>query len=528
MIRKAIVQPQKILILDFGSQFTQLIARRVRELGVYSEILPANAPLSEIRAMAASGLILSGGPHSVFDKGSPQSDPAVLELGVPVLGICYGMQWIGHALKGKVEPALTREYGFTRVRVSKNSSPLFKGFPAGETKTWMSHGDEVRELPKGFVECARSDSNSLAAMENAERKIFAVQFHPEVTHTDRGTELFRNFLHICGAKGGWNLGDYAALRQKEIAAQVGPTAHAICALSGGVDSTVAATLVERAIPGRLQCLYIDSGLQRENEAAEVMENFRDSGLRVQMIDARAEFLGGLRGVSDPEKKRKFIGKAFIDIFQREEKRLAKELGHTGIDWLVQGTLYPDVIESMPPPGRGGFSSTIKSHHNVGGLPEGMKLKLIEPLRELFKDEVRRMGAELGVAEKILQRHPFPGPGLAVRCLGEVSEEKLRVLRAADKIYIDEIRSHGLYNQIWQAGAILVPVGTVGVMGDGRTYEFPIALRAVTSSDGMTADWFRFSGDFLAAVSSRIVNEVKGVNRVVYDISTKPPATIEWE
>jgi GMP synthase (glutamine-hydrolysing) len=526
VVRKAIVQ--RILILDFGSQFTQLIARRVRELGVYSEILPANASLGEIRSHHASGLILSGGPHSVFDKGSPQSDPQVLELGVPVLGICYGMQWIGHALRGKVEPALTREYGFTRVRVSKPNSPLFRGFPSTETNTWMSHGDEVRELPKGFVECARSHSNSLAAMEDDERKIYAVQFHPEVTHTERGTELFKNFLHICGAQGGWNLGDYAALKQKEIAAQVGPKAHAICALSGGVDSTVAATLVERAIPGRLHCLYIDSGLQRENEAEEVMESFRDSGLRVTKIDARAEFLGGLKGVVDPEQKRKFIGKCFIDLFQREEKRLAKEVGHEGIDWLVQGTLYPDVIESMPPPGRGGFSSTIKSHHNVGGLPESMRLKLIEPLRELFKDEVRRMGRELGVSERILKRHPFPGPGLAVRCLGEVTEEKLRVLRAADKIYVDEIRAHGLYDQIWQAGAILVPVGTVGVMGDGRTYEFPVALRAVTSSDGMTADWFRFPPEFLGTVSSRIVNEVKGVNRVVYDISTKPPATIEWE
>lgn len=525
MVRKNV---QKILILDFGSQFTQLIARRVRELGVYSEILPANAPLKEIQSHKPSGVVLSGGPHSVFDKGSPQGDPKILELGVPILGICYGMQWIGHALRGKVEPALTREYGFTKVRVTKGNSPLFHGFTKDEMNTWMSHGDEVRELPAGFAESARSFSNSLAAMEDHVRKIFAVQFHPEVTHTQHGMELFRNFLSICGATGGWNLGDFAAHKQKEIAAQVGPTAHAICALSGGVDSTVAATLVERAIPGRLHCLYIDSGLQREGESEQVMESFRDTGLRVTKIDARAEFLGGLKGVTDPEKKRKFIGKTFIDIFQREEKRLAAELGHTGIDWLVQGTLYPDVIESMPPPGRGGFSSTIKSHHNVGGLPESMKLKLIEPLRELFKDEVRKMGRELGVSEAILGRHPFPGPGLAVRCLGEVTEDKLKVLRAADKIYIDEIRAHGLYDKIWQAGAILVPVGTVGVMGDGRTYEFPIALRAVTSQDGMTADWFRFPLDFLAHVSNRIVNEVRGVNRVVYDISTKPPATIEWE
>lgn len=519
---------QNILILDFGSQFTQLIARRIRELGVYTEIYPANTPISEIRARVPKGLILSGGPHSVFDPGSPQAEKAILDLGVPVLGICYGMQWLGQACQGKVEPAQTREYGFMPVRISRPNSPLFTNIPSGEFITWMSHGDEVRELPKGFVETARSHSNSLAAMENAERNFYAVQFHPEVTHTQHGLELFKNFVEICAVKREWNLGDFAESKKNEIAELVGPTAHAICALSGGVDSTVAATLVERAIPGRLHCLYIDSGLQREGEAEEVMENFRDSGLRVTMVDARKEFLGGLAGENDPEKKRKIIGRAFIEVFQREEKRLASEFKQVGMDWLVQGTLYPDVIESMPPPGRGGFSSTIKSHHNVGGLPENMKLKLIEPLRELFKDEVRKLGRELGIAEKLLGRHPFPGPGLAVRCLGEVTEEKLRVLRAADKIYIEEIRAHGLYDKIWQAGAILIPVGTVGVMGDGRTYDFPIALRAVTSQDGMTADWFRFPMDFLGHVSNRIVNEVRGVNRVVYDISTKPPATIEWE
>jgi GMP synthase (glutamine-hydrolysing) len=517
----------RILILDFGSQFTQLIARRIRELGVYCEILPANAPLDEVKAQNAKGIILSGGPHSVFDKGSPQADRGLLDLGVPILGICYGMQWLGHAFQGKVEPAASREYGFMPVKTVKKDSALFEGF-SGEIRTWMSHGDEVKVLPTGFVESARSASGSLAAMEDPARRVYALQFHPEVTHTERGSDLFRNFLKICQTKADWNLGDFADQKMKEIAELVGPKSHAICALSGGVDSTVAATLVERAIPGRLHCLYIDSGLQREREAEEVMENFRDSGLRVTKVDARAEFLGGLKGVSDPERKRKIIGKAFIDIFQREEKRLASEYSQVGMDWLVQGTLYPDVIESLPPPGRGGFSSTIKSHHNVGGLPEDMKLKLIEPLRELFKDEVRKMGRELGVADRILKRHPFPGPGLAVRCLGEVTEEKLSVLRAADKIYIDEIRAAGLYDQIWQAGAILVPVGTVGVMGDGRTYEFPVALRAVTSQDGMTADWFRFPHDTLARISNRIVNEVKGVNRVVYDISTKPPATIEWE
>lgn len=516
----------RILILDFGSQFTQLIARRIRELGVYAEIYAANHPLSEIKSRGAKGIILSGGPHSVFDQGSPQADPALLELGVPLLGICYGMQWLGHNFHGKVEPAVTREYGFMPVTVSKKDSKLFGSLQ--KIRTWMSHGDEVKVLPKGFEESARSESGSLAAMEDPTRKVYAVQFHPEVTHTEHGIELFKNFLSICGAKADWNLGDFAKTKIAEIAEQVGPKAHAICALSGGVDSTVAATMVERAIPGRLHCLYIDSGLQRENEADEVMHNFSDSGLRVTKIDARKEFLGNLKGVSDPEAKRKIIGKTFIDIFQREEKRLAQEYSQEGMKWLVQGTLYPDVIESMPPPGRGGFSSTIKSHHNVGGLPEDMKLELIEPLRELFKDEVRRIGKTLGISDKILKRHPFPGPGLAVRCLGEISEEKLRVLRAADKIYIDEIRAAGLYDQIWQAGAILVPVGTVGVMGDGRTYEYPIALRAVTSHDGMTADWFRFPLDVLAKISNRIVNEVKGVNRVVYDISTKPPATIEWE
>ncbi len=517
----------KILILDFGSQFTQLIARRIRELGVYSEILPANAPLKEIKAHDPRALILSGGPHSVFDKNSPQADPEIISLEIPMLGICYGMQWLGQVCGGKVEPAATREYGFTLVDIENKKSALFKNFPPRHTRTWMSHGDEVRTLPKGFVASARSEGDSLAAMENPDKKIYAVQFHPEVTHTESGLEIFKNFLKIAGVKSDWDLGDFADHKKREIAELVGED-HAICALSGGVDSTVAATLVERAIPGRLHCLYIDSGLQRENEAEEVMASFKDSGLKVTMIDAREEFLGGLKGVTDPEKKRKIIGKTFIDVFQRESERLALEHKREHISWMVQGTLYPDVIESMPPPGRGGFSATIKSHHNVGGLPENMKLKLIEPLRELFKDEVRKLGKQLKVSPKILRRHPFPGPGLAVRCLGEVSEERLKVLRAADKIFREELDKSGLYDEIWQAGAILLPISTVGVMGDGRTYESPIVLRAVTSSDGMTADWYRFPPEVLAKISNRIVNEVKGVNRVVYDISTKPPATIEWE
>lgn len=518
---------EKIAILDFGSQFTQLIARRLREEGAFTEIFPANITLAELRSHSPRALVLSGGPHSVFDPGSPQAEPGILELGLPVLGICYGMQWLAQSLGGKVSPAKTREYGFMPVRL-ESAAALFQGYPQEDLRTWMSHGDEVHTLPDGFSATARSASGSLAAMECAARKIYAVQFHPEVAHTQRGAELFRNFLRVTGVKCEWNLHDFAEKKRAEIAAQVGAKSHAICALSGGVDSTVAATLVEKAIPGRLHCLYIDSGLQRENESQEVLANLRDSGLSVTLVDARAEFLGGLRGVTDPEAKRKHIGKTFIDVFEREAKRVAKQTGSASIDWLVQGTLYPDVIESMPPPGRGGFSSKIKSHHNVGGLPERMRMSLIEPLRELFKDEVRRMGKELGVSEKVLSRHPFPGPGLAVRCLGEVTEARLSVLRAADKIFIEELRAAGLYDQIWQAGVVLLPLSTVGVMGDGRTYESPVALRAVTSSDGMTADWFRFPHEVLAKISGRIVNEVRGVNRVVYDISTKPPATIEWE
>lgn len=519
---------ENLLILDFGSQFTQLIARRVREYGVYCEIAPATIPLDEIKSKNPRALILSGGPHSVFDKGSPQCDGRVLDLGIPVLGICYGMQWLGQALQGKVEAAKNREYGFMEVEVCDPESALFAKLAKKKFRSWMSHGDEVVALPQGFSLVAKSQSGGMAAMENRSRNIFAVQFHPEVTHTEFGKEIIHGFLGKISWQEKWNLGAFAKLKEGEISDHVGEHEHAICALSGGVDSTVAATMVQKALGERLHCFYIDSGLQRENERDSVMASFSGSGLKVTCVDARAEFLGALAGVIDPEQKRKHIGRIFIEIFERESKILAKALGKDSIKYLVQGTLYPDVIESLPPPGRGGFSATIKSHHNVGGLPERMHLQLLEPLRELFKDEVRAIGRELGVSPAILGRHPFPGPGLAVRCLGEVKEERLKILRAADKIFIDEMRSFGLYDQVWQAGAILLNVSSVGVMGDGRTYESTIALRAVTSEDGMTADWVKFPHEFLAKVSSRIVNEVRGVNRVVYDISTKPPSTIEWE
>ncbi len=519
----------RVLILDFGSQFTQLIARRFREKKVYCEILPANADYAEIRSFKPSALILSGGPHSVFDSEAPQADSKILDLGKPILGICYGMQWMAQALGGKVHPADNREYGLMEIRIEQKNSALLSSWAKATMNTWMSHGDEVVELPEGFSPVARSEDGSLAIMEDPKRKLFALQFHPEVTHTDHGIKYFERFLELANVQADWDLGDFAAEKIKEIQAQVGGTDYAICALSGGVDSSVAATLVEKALPGRLDCLYIDSGLQREGESEEVMHNFEDTGLRVALVDAREEFLTALTGKMDPEDKRKTIGRLFIEIFEREAKRIGKQYGTVEpIRWMVQGTLYPDVIESLPPPGRGGFSSTIKSHHNVGGLPERMNLKLIEPLRELFKDEVRSLGYQLGVPEEILGRHPFPGPGLAIRCLGEATKERLDVLRAADKLYIDMLKESGHYDKIWQAGVILLPVSTVGVMGDSRTYENPVALRAVTSDDGMTANWYPFPPDLLGRISTRIINEVKGVNRVVYDVSTKPPATIEWE
>lgn len=526
----------RILILDFGSQFTQLIARRLRELHIYCEIYPCDAPLARIREFAPQGLILSGGPYSVYDKGAPGPKPgkehALFDLGVPVLGICYGMQFIAKVFGGAVIPAKTREYGRAFISLSATSDivPDFNG----RLQVWMSHGDEIGKLPEGFKLTAVSHNQSPAVIENREKKIYAVQFHPEVAHTDRGKDILERFAkRICGVKPDWDLGMYLSTQVADIRRRVGK-GHAICALSGGVDSTVAATLVHQALGDKLTCIFVNNGLLRKNEAQEVLDVYaKNLKLNVRYVDAEKRFLKALSGVSDPEKKRKIIGREFIRIFEAEAKRIK------GAKHLVQGTLYPDVIESCPPPrevkgasfsktGQHGFSSKIKSHHNVGGLPKDLKFKLIEPLRELFKDEVREIGRELQVPQKILGRHPFPGPGLAVRIIGEITTERLEVLREVDAIFIEEIRAAGLYEKIWQAFAVYLPVQSVGVMGDGRTYESAVALRAVTSQDGMTADWYPFSAEFLGKVSSRISNQVRGVNRVVYDVSSKPPATIEWE
>ena len=518
-----------MLILDFGSQYTQLIARRVREQRVYCEIHPCTVSLDQIRALSPSAVILSGGPSSVFEEGAPSVDRGVFELGVPVLGICYGMQLFCHLLGGAVEKALEREYGPARVEVKKPEG-LLAGFTAGEHfDVWMSHGDRVRALPPGFETFASTPSAPFAAVGNLERRIFGVQFHPEVVHTPRGAELLRAFLFdVAKLPPDWTPGSFVEETVAKVREQIGPDAHAICGLSGGVDSSVAAVLVSRAIGDRLTCIFVDNGLLRKNEAAEVVRMFRehvaigDHGegrLNLVHVDASQQFLDALRGVEDPEQKRKIIGRVFIEVFDAEAKKVK------GATHLVQGTLYPDVIESVSFKGP---SATIKTHHNVGGLPEKMNLSLCEPLRELFKDEVREVGASLGMPHHVLWRHPFPGPGLAIRCLGEVTAEKLEALREADAIFIEELRAHDLYEQVWQAFSVILPVRSVGVMGDGRTYENVLSLRAVTSKDGMTADWARLPYDFLAKVSSRIINEVRGINRVVYDVSSKPPATIEWE
>jgi GMP synthase (glutamine-hydrolysing) len=513
----------RILIIDYGSQFTQLIARRVREARVYSEIHPpARAQdVAWVRDWRPTGIVLSGGPNSVYDEGAPGAPRELLDV-APVLGVCYGMNLLAHLTGGRVEPAHRREYGRAEIEVVEGDG-LFACFGAGErTHVWMSHGDQVVELPREFQVLARSPNSPIAAYRHRERPWFGVQFHPEVAHTPRGGELLENFLfNICHAAPAWTPGAFIDDEVTKISQQVARS-RVICGLSGGVDSAVAAALVHRAIGKQLTCIFVDTGLLRLHEREQVERTFRaHMGIDLVTVDASQRFLGALAGVEDPEQKRKTIGHTFIDVFEEA----AADVG-PDVEYLVQGTLYPDVIESSSP--TCGPSVTIKTHHNVGGLKPGMKFKLIEPLRELFKDEVRNVGRELGLPEEMVGRHPFPGPGLAIRVLSDVAKDKLDVLRQADAIYLEEIREAGLYDEIWQAFAVLLPVRSVGVMGDYRTYENVVGLRAVTSTDGMTADWYPFPHDVLARVSSRIINEVRGVNRVVYDVSSKPPATIEWE
>ncbi len=538
------MEPQSIVILDFGSQYTQLIARRIREQNVFSAVLPCNASLDEIKGYKPVGIILSGGPSSVYDADAPASDARVLELGLPVLGICYGLHYMVHTLGGKVRPGSKREYGHANVDVIEESI-LFRGLPKQLT-VWMSHGDEAETLPAGFRRIAQSP-NALAGIEDTQRRMWAVQFHPEVHHTPLGAELLKNFvLGICGALANWTPQHFIDTTIAQVKKQVGD-GRAICAISGGVDSSVAAVLVDRALRdekgnSRLTCIFVDNGVLRKDEFTKVQQNLRDKlGLQVDAVDASSRFLRRLGGITEPEAKRKIIGNEFIAVFEEEAHKIVdaatkttphRPFGKEKVEdakldnfWLVQGTLYPDVIESRSVRGP---SQTIKSHHNVGGLPEKMQLKLIEPLKDLFKDEVRRIGRDLKMPEEMLQRQPFPGPGLAVRVLGEVTKERCDILRECDEIVVHEIKQAGLYTKIWQSFAVLLPVKSVGVMGDQRTYAYTCAIRCVHSEDGMTADWVYLPHEVLKNMSSRIVNEVKGVNRVVYDVTSKPPGTIEWE
>jgi GMP synthase (glutamine-hydrolysing) len=508
-----------ILIIDFGSQYNQLIARRVREHRVYCEIEPPTISLQRIEEMKPEGIILSGGPASIYEKGSPTIDDGIFSLGIPILGICYGFQYLVHALGGKVSPARKREYGFAELYI-KVKSPLFDSVDP-ETICWMSHGDSITELPNGFRTTASTPSTEVAAAEDEKRRLYGLQFHPEVVHTSEGKKMIVNFLfRVCQCKPAWTMKAFVEQAVEEIRAQVG-SGKVILGLSGGVDSSVAAVLINKAIGERLTCVFVDNGLLREGEMKQVVEVYkRHFHLQLRVARAQKLFLARLKGVTDPERKRKIIGRTFIEVFEREARKVK------GVSFLAQGTLYPDVIESRS--AFGGPSAVIKSHHNVGGLPRKMHLKLLEPLKHLFKDEVRLVGEELGIPEDMIWRQPFPGPGLAVRIIGEVTSRRLSILRQADRILLDEIRNAGLYRNLWQSFAVLLPIKSVGIMGDQRTYEHIIAIRAVTSEDAMTADWARLPYDLLARISNRIINEVRGVNRVVYDVSSKPPSTIEWE